>query len=1226
MNAVATRVPRWSEAAISRLRDARSCPLCTYMLEGQRCSRCGADYRGAIGSELWDASQAAVAALEARQSVLDRVELRPIEAPVAPAMDTGAASAPSAVPDDLSGPPRSSATVQSVLAVAGAGLVAVAAIVFTFFNPDLTDSLLRGVLVGGVTVVFLVGATALARRGLQFSAEAVGALGMVFVGLDIHALTALAPTDPWGVAAVATLVAASAMVFVALRVRVRVWLWVSLVALAFVPAMIGYAAGSTVLGHLGTAAAAFALLAAADAFARRFGAPLRGERVTLTIVELLAIAVALIQAGPLSQTRQDELWPELCATLAATAVLALFSTRHPAARLWSFLAGAFGVATIAVLPIALAPRVLEGEWTMTIIPAAAVVGATVWGVLLPIPSGARRGLLIGGSLTIVAMVAAVPTAYAVLLCADALLFRGGGIGRAWESAAAVVLALASLAAGLGLLSFLRERLHPVVAEPDRAAPLGTRWVGRLALWFAALAALTLLTVPGIAVAGRVAIGLALGAAASLAVAFLPRLRDASAGVRVPIIAGAHLLVALAAILSWREPGLGVTAGVAVVAAIAALARALPRRVRFLHVGVGYAYALVVFATALSERGVAGAALVCLTTSAGAVVAIAATFLPGVGANAWRAILAVTSVPFLIGVGQVVFERSGWTALSTGLIFLLALALVVTKREGLGMPLRVMAAGVLVPSLAVVVVCLGAELLAASGSPVVLPVIALIVALVLPSGPLIGAALVPRIGQRDAALARIAIEASTLLTAGIAVLLALVREAAGLSTTLIVLVLLAIGGAATSMWGGRRYGWWLAGAASTGALWCAWGIVGIDVIEPYLLPPALGAALVGAILTARGARGLPLYAAGLFAAAVPLLVLVAVVGPLNRAIGLVAASWVILALGELLGRGGGERADRLRSLRPITFAAAIVAGAAGPVAGVRLGSGLDEWAGGASLVVVCLLIGFAAAIPAALAARALRAEAPPGSRVALTRWLYASSFAYVAVAAWPAIERDWFAIWTMWGLMVGLLVSLVASAARGLRGKTGLPPVWYLFGLAFVTAVVAWSPRDLRVEWFSLPLGLGLLIAGVLAMRVDPRRDGDIAGRGPAGGSWNAWPTGWSGSWALLGPGLVVTLSASVAATFTDPLTWRAILVIVLALAAILVGASRRLAAPFLIGIVVLPVENAIAFMVQIGRGIQSMPWWITLAVVGAVLLIIAVTYERRAGEERGIAARLRDLG
>ena len=103
------------------------------------------------------------------------------------------------------------------------------------------------------------------------------------------------------------------------------------------------------------------------------------------------------------------------------------------------------------------------------------------------------------------------------------------------------------------------------------------------------------------------------------------------------------------------------------------------------------------------------------------------------------------------------------------------------------------------------------------------------------------------------------------------------------------------------------------------------------------------------------------------------------------------------------------------------------------------------------------------------------------------------------------------------------------------------------------------------------------------------------------------------------------VSASVVATFTDPLTWRAILVMVIALAAILWGASSRLAAPFLIGLIVLPIENVFVFAVQLGRGIEAMPWWITLAVVGAVLLIIAVTSERRAGEGRGVVARVRDL-
>jgi hypothetical protein len=161
-----------------------------------------------------------------------------------------------------------------------------------------------------------------------------------------------------------------------------------------------------------------------------------------------------------------------------------------------------------------------------------------------------------------------------------------------------------------------------------------------------------------------------------------------------------------------------------------------------------------------------------------------------------------------------------------------------------------------------------------------------------------------------------------------------------------------------------------------------------------------------------------------------------------------------------------------------------------------------------------------------------------------------------------------------------------------------------------------------VEWFSLPLGFFLLVAGAVAMRVSSQTD---AAPAPAPSRLTDWPAGWRGSWALLAPGLLVMLSASVAATYTDPRTWRAILVMAIALVSILLGANRRLAAPFVLGIVVLPVENVLAFAVQIGRGIEAMPWWITLSVVGAVLLIIAVGYERRTGADAGLAARLRDL-
>jgi hypothetical protein len=204
---------------------------------------------------------------------------------------------------------------------------------------------------------------------------------------------------------------------------------------------------------------------------------------------------------------------------------------------------------------------------------------------------------------------------------------------------------------------------------------------------------------------------------------------------------------------------------------------------------------------------------------------------------------------------------------------------------------------------------------------------------------------------------------------------------------------------------------------------------------------------------------------------------------------------------------------------------------------------------------------------------------------------------------------------MFALTVVLLALMIATVARARVRSVALPPVWFMFLVAWCTAVAGWSSRSLRVEAFSLPLGLALLAVGIIAMRGTrmPRR-------GPT-----SWPIGFAGSWRLLTPGIVVTFLPSILATGTDPQTLRAILVIALALVAILIGSLRRLGAPFLLGIIVLPIENITVFAAQIGHTISATSWWITLATAGAVLLVIAVTYERRSGGEKGVAARLRDL-
>ncbi|MFC8682179.1 SCO7613 C-terminal domain-containing membrane protein [Microbacterium ureisolvens] len=1280
MSAIASaarRAPAWSTTAIAELLDVERCPVCARgVVAERRCPACGADFAGAIGQDLWIASQRAVDALRARQQLLERVPLSPaVAGPAegaatvgAPTMASGDALAPEGAPgaSPVALPSGSSATVQSVLAVAGAGLVAIAAVVFTFFNPDLADPLPRAVIVGAIAAAFLGGSALLARRRLRFSAEAIGALGVVFLALTVTAVLPLLPMEVsgWVFTGLATLLAGGALAVLGPRAGIRAWLWSGTVALAFVPLMLSLAADSALAataGSLASAAAASALVALAGRGDAGFGHPLAGERVTLTVVQFGFAAAAVVTVWGTDAAAAVATPVLVSLALVAVAAIAVASARHPAGTLWTGVAGAAIVGAVVVLPLAAPGRAVDG-W-LAAFPAAAALGLVAVGALSPLHRTLRRGAFFGGAVSVAGIVAVIPTLAALLTLAGTLAGRSAD-RVLLPSAAALSLTAGLTALALGLSSFAALTASRHVGAGDRGGegaagaasvlpvtvgsrdpeqregirmprPLGTRWLGFVGAWYAVLAFLTVLTLPALEVWAR--IGLALGAAVVASAVASAWLRDASLAVRLPLVAGAHAAVVFAAVLSWRDDTLTVWAGAAVVAAMAVLAMTVPRQARFVHVGVAFAYALVVLATALARGGADPIVVVCLTTCAAGIVAIAVTFARRVASREWYAVLAVTAVPFGIGVLQVVVERSGWTALSTAVVFLLALTLVTTTRRGLSIVVRTLAAATLVPAAAVVAVCLGAQLLPMSGSPIVLPVIAALVAAVLASADTLRDALRRRIPRRHARFAGVAVEASALLTATIAVLLSLVRSSAGLPTTLLVLMILGAGFVAMALFSPRRHAWPLAGAAFTGALWSAWGIAGVGGLEPYLLPPALGAALVGAVLTARGRRATGLYAAGLGVAVVPVLAALALTGTpaelpaiagdsATRAYGLVGAAWALVAASVVVSRSSHARVRRLRALRVPTLAVAVVAATTAAVQGVRWGTGLDA-APTEPVIVAALAFGLLGAGAAASAARLLHREAPSASPLSGTRWLGAPAVLILGIATWPSIERDWFVIWTMWGLLLALLAFMVAVAARAVRRPTGLPPVWFLFAVSFVTAVVAWSPRDLRVEWFSLPLGVFLLAAGALALRrpaADWAETAAAKSTAPAR-TLDSWPAGFTGSWALLAPGLVTMLSASVAATYTDPRTWRAILVMAIALAAILVGATRRLAAPFLIGIVVLPVENVLAFMVQIGRGIEAMPWWITLSVVGAVLLIIAVGYERRAGEESGLAARLRDL-
>jgi hypothetical protein len=1193
----------WSESAAAYLARRDLCPRCDYpVTQSGRCSNCNADLSSPIAQKVVTASDAVVSALVERQNLVDSL-------PILPPLPATVAIAPPQ-PARTAGPREGSQiSVQSVLAVVGAALLAVAAIVFTFLNPDLTNFTTRTAIVAVTTAIFLGGAWLLARAKLQFSAEAIGALGMVFVVLDVWAFSHNAPhsVSPYFFAGIGTLFAAAVMIGVAAAVRIRTWLWLGLLGLAIAPAWFGYAVNTTwsaVVGHLGVAFVALGVHEVARRLRSRFGSELRADRWMATIVQLIALVVVCIQLFPLTGQSNAT---RIAAVLAAAALLAGLSTRNELRRLWSFLAG--GLFTFAALELVFALRLRDDNWAAALAPLAAAVAIAALAGLSRLRNGmpdarmSRIHLLIG---SLAVLMGAVLFAFAVTVVQSALPL-GNDIPHVLGLASA--LGLAATAAGL---------LATRILAPPTISRAFRHGIFVLALCFGMLGLLAITSWGSLTHIAQLSLGLGAALVLSVVVLRVAPIARSRTSLRAPLLVGLHLLVLYSATVAWTAPLLSALGGAAAVLVWIALTMAMPAGVRPVHTAIGFAYALIVFAHVLQLVHLETIAIYCVTTAAAAGVALVVTLIRRVPPRYWYAVLIVTAVPFVIGVVNVLFVRSGWTALSTGVTFALALTLVLTRRPGLSRVLRGVAAALLVPALAVVVICLGAQLLAISASPITLPIIAVIVACTLPSTELIGAALL-RLGisDADARIVRLAIEVSSLVTGAVAVLLALIREAAGLRTSFIVLLIIGVGAAATALITRRRYGWIVAATSWTGALWCVWGILGVQVLEPYILPPAIAAAIIGAVAVLRRLPGLGLYSVGLACAVLPSLVVLAGWGNGGstpwRTYGLLAGAIVLVAMGIVAARRPAD--SRLGMLATPMLLVGIVAAAAGAAQASRIGFGLDRlWLTAQQPVTIAVLeLSVVAALLAAVGARFLvTPKRLEGSR---WRWVYVPAILYLAIGPIAAMRQGWLPVWTMFGLTLLLLAIMIATTLRARLRATALPPVWFLFAVAWCTAVAGWSDRSLRVEAFSLPLGLALLTVGIIAMRATP-----MPRRG-----LTSWPIGFTGSWRVLTPGVVVTFLPSILATGTDPQTLRAILVIALALIAILIGSLRRLGAPFLLGIIVLPLENITVFAAQIGHTISATSWWITLATAGAVLLVIAVTYERRSGGERGVAARLRDL-
>lgn len=106
------------------------------------------------------------------------------------------------------------------------------------------------------------------------------------------------------------------------------------------------------------------------------------------------------------------------------------------------------------------------------------------------------------------------------------------------------------------------------------------------------------------------------------------------------------------------------------------------------------------------------------------------------------------------------------------------------------------------------------------------------------------------------------------------------------------------------------------------------------------------------------------------------------------------------------------------------------------------------------------------------------------------------------------------------------------------------------------------------------------------------------------------------SWPALGPGLLLTVVVPAFVTAADAATWRPVVVVLLAVAATVLGAVLRWQAPFLVGAGTLVLVTGLELGPWAGRVLVQVQGWVLLALCGTLLLALGLRYERRLAQAR----------
>lgn len=189
------------------------------------------------------------------------------------------------------------------------------------------------------------------------------------------------------------------------------------------------------------------------------------------------------------------------------------------------------------------------------------------------------------------------------------------------------------------------------------------------------------------------------------------------------------------------------------------------------------------------------------------------------------------------------------------------------------------------------------------------------------------------------------------------------------------------------------------------------------------------------------------------------------------------------------------------------------------------------------------------------------------------------------------------------LWLALLALGVGVAAVGVRedhrwgwaaGALLAASSWVRLALSDVTAP----------EAYTVPPALALLAVGLYRRRQD-----------------SAYP-----SWRAYGTGLTLALVPSLLRAVTDAGDLRPFLLGIAALTVLALGVARRLQAPLLLGGGVLAVDALVQLAPSLAAVYDVMPRWLTIGIVGLLLLASGARYEQRVRDLRRVGKHVARLG